>query len=134
MICTVSPPTEEDAENGQAGGLLGALPRTRPQRASKRRQGNRARPSAKPVGALEQDPARGAALARAGSGRASARGRGAPIPPQGYEAEAQAATGGSVAPPSGQELLGSLAEAAGDLLHSGLSRGARLLKDALPRI
>ncbi|MHB1998656.1 MAG: hypothetical protein ACYCSI_00495 [Solirubrobacteraceae bacterium] len=57
-----------------------------------------------------------------------------PAPRQGYDAESDLGLGFSVSPPSASELLGSLAELAGDLAQSGLIAGGRLLKGALSRL
>jgi hypothetical protein len=55
------------------------------------------------------------------------------VPRQGYESEEEAATG-AVQPPGGADLLLSAAEIVGDLAKAGLSRGERLVKDALSRL
>jgi hypothetical protein len=55
------------------------------------------------------------------------------VPRQGFESEEERATG-SVAPPSGIELLGTAAEALGEIAKAGLSGGERLLKDVLSRL
>jgi hypothetical protein len=75
----------------------------------------------------------------AGSKPAAAKRRGAkrvakppepPAPKQGYEPEEELELGGTVNPPSGAELVESVADIVGELANSGLAAGGRLLKDA----
>jgi hypothetical protein len=103
-----------------AEGILANLPRTRPQRSTARRDAARqaakktkasAGKRAKPTAKLLQNPA----------------------PRQGFEAESDPVNG-PVQPPGGVDLLTSAAELAGELTKTGLSTGARLLKDALSRL
>lgn len=132
--------------------MLAELPSTRPQRASARREHARRRARSTEVGpkpAAAKAPAAGAkkasakarpkprasnsgpkAARRTGSRAASALG---PTPRQGYEADDDL-TGTSVSPPSGAEVLGSLAELAGELAQNGITAGGRLLKGALSRL
>jgi hypothetical protein len=71
--------------------------------------------------------------------RRPARSRGAgpvidePAPRQGYEAEPDS-LGGPVQPPGGTELVASAAELAGELAKSGVTAGARVLRDFLSRL
>jgi hypothetical protein len=130
------------------GGILAALPRARPQRASARRAAARTSTAAK----------RGTAAAKAGaetkteSARAAATKRPVapkkpvlkkklaakpiakpaeqPAPKQGYEPEEELELGKTVNPPSGVELVESVADIIGELANSGLTAGGRLLKDA----
>lgn len=53
------------------------------------------------------------------------------VPKQGYEPEEEVELGKSVSPPSGLELVESLAAVLGELAGGSLSAGGRLLKDAL---
>jgi hypothetical protein len=53
-----------------------------------------------------------------------------PVPKQGYEPEEELELGKSVNPPSGAELVESVADIIGELANSGLTAGGRLLKDA----
>lgn len=157
--------------------VLAELPRTRPQRASRRREAARAEGSkppetpkkpaaaapkratkrsgdkdAKPASnrtAQKQKPKAPAAKSAtskrraktpAGAGAASrsrtdARSSAAkaePVPLQGFEPEEQIA-GTPVTPPTGPELIGSLAELAGELAHTGIAAGGRLLKGIFSR-
>jgi len=57
-----------------------------------------------------------------------------PVPPQGFEPEAEMDAGAAVNPPSSTELAASLLELVGDVAQSGLSSGGRLLKDVLSRL
>jgi hypothetical protein len=53
-----------------------------------------------------------------------------PAPKQGYEPEEEVELGTTVNPPSGAELVESVADIVGELANSGLAAGGRLLKDA----
>jgi hypothetical protein len=54
-----------------------------------------------------------------------------PVPRQGYEPEDEVELGATVDPPSGVELVESVADIVGELAGAGLTAGGRLLKDAL---
>ncbi len=62
--------------------------------------------------------------------RASAKLPEPPAPKQGYEPEEELELGKTVNPPSGVELVESVADIVGELANSGLTAGGRLLKDA----
>jgi hypothetical protein len=120
-------------------GVLANLPRTRPQRSTPRRAA--ARGEAK---AARAAPARararggraggsGQTRARPGSRPKAAPRRQPAAPVQGFECEAEAATG-SVQPPGAVELLASAAEVVSELTKAGLSRSERLLKDLVSRL
>ncbi len=133
-------------------GVLGRLPRTRPQRSSPRRAAAR-----KSTTAATAATTNGAAPAAATSATAqrvrsgqratrkakpSVRAGGArvrsarvleDVPPQGYECEDDAARG-TVRPPGSAELVASAVELVGELAKSGISTGERLVKDALSRL
>jgi hypothetical protein len=51
-------------------------------------------------------------------------------PNQGYEPEEEVELGNTVNPPSGVELVESVADIVGELANSGLAAGGRILKDA----
>jgi len=113
--------SDADSTNGRPSareterGVIANLPRTRPQRPSARRAASRR-----------------ATQVRTGTAEAERAAPGAPpAPRQGYEPESDFETGASVQPPSGAELIASVAEIAGELAQAGLSSGGRLLKDAL---
>ncbi|MGC2374402.1 MAG: hypothetical protein WA484_11065, partial [Solirubrobacteraceae bacterium] len=53
-----------------------------------------------------------------------------PAPKQGYEPEEEVELGATVNPPSGAEVVESVADIVGELASSGLAAGGRLLKDA----
>jgi hypothetical protein len=55
------------------------------------------------------------------------------VPRQGFESEMDRASG-PVQPPGGAELVTSAVEIVGELARAGLSRGERLLRDALDRL
>jgi hypothetical protein len=54
----------------------------------------------------------------------------APAPKQGYEPEEEVELGKTVNPPSGVELVESVADIFGELANSSLAAGGRILKDA----
>jgi len=136
-----------------AGGVLAALPRTRPQRASARRTAARKaaksettakatapakakaseRAASKPPRAASKPP-RQATRARVASQQRKPRlqPQAEPLTPkQGYEPEEEVELGKTVNPPSGGELVESLADIFGELAGAGMTAGGRLLKDAL---
>jgi hypothetical protein len=53
-----------------------------------------------------------------------------PAPKQGYEPEEEFELGNTVDPPSGVEVVESVADIVGELANSGLAAGGRILKDA----
>ncbi len=159
-----------EADSIPEGGILAALPRARPQRASARRAAARRSTATKKGTSSGQDAHNDEDKERSGgygqearserepcSGRASgsqeADGQEAcrreegridqeareeadrqaaepPAPKQGYEPEEELELGKSVSPPSGAELVESVADIIGELANSGLTAGGRLLKDA----
>jgi len=163
MMCAMNDGMESQAapnSDGEGPGVLGNLPRTRPQRASPRRAAAR-RSAGENAGGERTTPAPAADAApaekaRGTDGRREAGRRASPsrtakragggsrrqkrsvakldaVPPQGYEADDDAATG-AVRPPGGAELVLSAAEIVGELAKAGLSRSERLIKDALSRL
>jgi len=112
------------------GGILAALPRKRPQRASPRRATTPATTTKEPAGAgAGKKPV--AARKRAGAvAKPTAKPTEPPAPKQGYEPEEEIETGTTVHPPSGVELVESVADILGELAGTGLTAGGRLLKDA----
>lgn len=158
-------------------GVLGSLPRTRPQRPSRRRESAKAstgsgasptsrnqdsssasgtsRGSATPRGS-EKPRARKTTAAKASTAKASTartstaktstakasaakrtapktppRRREPPAPKQGYEPMEEPKAGTTVHPPSGAELVESVATIFAELASVGLKAGGRVLKDAL---
>jgi hypothetical protein len=156
--------TPEQANDPEApqGGVLAALPRTRPQRTSARREAARAQAkseTASPASVGKQGGAKTAAKAKPKT-RASAKPKVTPktkpkaaaakkpvkraaaklrapakpeehAPKQGYEPEEEVELGNTVHPPSGGELMESVADIFGELAGLGANAGGRLLKDAL---
>jgi hypothetical protein len=134
-------------------GILAALPRTRPQRATARRtaaRGDRqgrtrgtlaaeapatARASKKPKQKSKSKPTRTVVQkptrAAKRTAKIPAKPVDPPVPKQGYEPEEEVALGATVHPPSGVELVESVADIVGELAGSSLAAGGRLLKDAL---
>jgi hypothetical protein len=125
-------------------GVLGNLPRTRPQRASARRAHARA-------AGLRRPPAKSQAktttASRPGAAKPSAKARAKPprsrtrksepagerVPPQGYEPESESLQG-PIQPPGGTELAGSIAELAGELAKASVSTSAHFVKGLLSRL
>ena len=73
-----------------------------------------------------------ATSAKAASSRAASSKKPAepPAPKQGYEPEEEVELGKTVDPPSGVELVESVADIFGELANSSLAAGGRILKDA----
>jgi hypothetical protein len=97
-------------------GVMGSLPKTRPQRPSARRKTAQRKPA---------ERTRTPAKTKAEPPRA---------PRQGFEAESDVEPGKTVQPPGSAELAASVVELIGELAQSGLSSGGKLLKDALSRL
>jgi hypothetical protein len=149
MAATASPESPEPSGQ-ERHSVLADLPRTRPQRASARRESARKRAGTsarkqetprrktpKPSARQPQTPTRSPRPKAASKAKpkSSARRQAVkpPTPPQGYEADSDL-TGTPVSPPSGPEVLGALAELAGELAHNGIAAGGRLLRNTLSRL
>jgi hypothetical protein len=136
----MSDASQDNSSESGSGGILAALPRARPQRASPRRAAAKAaakKPKNTPKAAtkkLESAPKRRAKASRPVPIRGEAtrtRARNEPrAPKQGYEPEDEVELGVTVNPPSGTELVESVADIVGELAGAGLTAGGRLLKDA----
>ncbi|MGH2878883.1 MAG: hypothetical protein ACRDK4_04655 [Solirubrobacteraceae bacterium] len=167
-------PEQPNEPAAPQGGVLAALPRTRPQRTSARREaareraqsetamagsaraGDEPKTAAKPkpktrAGAKPKATARVKAAAKPKTAGAKPKARTAkkpsvkrpstklraPVKPearapkQGYEPEEDLELGNTVHPPSGGELIESVADIFGELAGLGANAGGRLLKDAL---
>lgn len=181
--------SESHPENPVEGGVLAALPRTRPQRVSARRAAARQRTSkteskkhdlaparSAPKTAASPKTARKATPTQTAPGKATptqtarkttsiapaaekiplvkaktvkakpapakpapkakaastsrSKPAEAPAPKQGYEPEEEVELGKTVNPPSGVELVESVADIFGELANSSLAAGGRILKDA----
>lgn len=180
MMPTPMTPEQANDAKGQQGGVLAALPRTRPQRTSARRAAARARvqsetataapgkraaakPATKAKANARKKPAKQTTVkqtrtkqtgterkspkTQAARDGARARGGARPVrpsrsrqgppqaeqmaPKQGYEPEEEIELGNTVHPPSGGELIESLADIFGELASAGAGAGGRLLRDAL---
>jgi hypothetical protein len=128
----------------EGAGILGALPRTRPQRASARRAkagGSGASATSTDAKAGQVPPrtaqartgrsAAGAGKTRPQSAKAPPRSARAPL--QGYEAEGPGAGTEPLAPPSATDVVASLVEAASELAGAGIRSGAHVLRGLLSR-
>jgi hypothetical protein len=102
-------------------GIMGSLPKSRPQRPSARRNVARSKAAAEP----KAKPKRKRSAPKAEPPRA---------PRQGFEAESDVELGKTVQPPGSAELAASVVELMGELAQSGLTSGGKLLKDALSRL
>jgi hypothetical protein len=156
------------------GGVLAALPRTRPQRSSPRRAAARtstaiktkkpagaqtaratkqpagaktptavkrtpttskratkpsARTAEKPATAKRPTAVKQAPASTKRAAKSSAKPPEPPTPKQGYEPEEEVELGNTVNPPSGVELVESVADIVGELANSGIAAGGRVLKD-----
>jgi hypothetical protein len=152
------PSVDGRLEEAGGDGVLGALPRTRPQRVSPRRAAAQAkrgktRSAAKPTSPKtarsKGEPAKGEARSKAASGRGTtSRSRAArpergdvaaaprtptrpPAPKQGYEPEEELELGRSVRPPGAVELIESVADIFLELASASLKSGGRALREAL---
>lgn len=111
------------------GGVLAALPRTRPQRASPRRAAARGK-AVKSETVSAERKTKAARKPRATKKPPPKRATEPPAPKQGYEPEDEIELGSTVNPPGGVELLESIGDILGELAGSGLAAGGRLVKDA----
>lgn len=86
----------------------------------------KAKPTAKPKSTAAKKPAKRASTKVKHPAKQEER-----APKQGYEPEEELELGNTVHPPSGGELLESIADIFGELAGAGAGVGGRLLKDAL---
>jgi hypothetical protein len=138
-VATMSEENRAD-QDPRAGDVMSSLPRARPQRPSRRREGGaatRGRRAAKPRAAGARAAAKPAAKAAAKTPRAASRGsKPAGVRPS---AATRAATKPRApkrppSPPRGTDIVGTAVQAAGELAELGLTLGARALRDAVRRI
>lgn len=122
-------PAETSAPDG---GVLAALPRTRPQRSSTRRAAARAGTATKTAPVAKRAVKKPATTKKRATKPIAkpAESPGGRAPNQGYEPEEEVELGNTVNPPSGVELVESVADIVGELANSGLAAGGRILKDA----
>jgi hypothetical protein len=120
--------------SGKGGDVMSSLPRTRPQRPSRRRASGRA-------GDAKAKPA--AARPKAAAKPASRRSRAASARPKPQGVRPSAATSAAskppppkrpASPPSGTDLVGTAVQAAGELAQLGLTLGTRALRDVVKRV
>jgi len=134
---------ERGDDNASGRDVMSSLPRTRPQRPSRRRASGAG--AAKPKRAPRAG-AKGEAIRSkpAAASRASAEGgrAGAPRTKPAGVRPSNATRAASQppppkrppSPPSGADLVGTAVQAAGELAQLGLTLGTRALKDAVKRI
>jgi hypothetical protein len=149
----VSEPAEGNGRSDtppEGAGVLANLPRTRPQRATARREaarsanaaaeeqpasngdGRKARTTArKPAGAAKR-PAK-QTRAQAPRAKPARKRQDHDIPRQGYESVEERATG-PVQPPGGTEFIGTAAEIVNEIAKAGISGGERVLRGVLSRL
>ncbi len=131
-------PNGRESDSISEGGILAALPRSRPQRTSPHRAAARTgKPTLtktktktktkRPVGAraVKKPAATTRPAAKPNVKPAEQR-----APKQGYEPEEEVELGATVHPPGSVELVESVADIVGELAGTGLAAGGRLLKDA----
>jgi hypothetical protein len=144
--CETMSPNENrngrEAKPTPEGGVLAALPRARPQRASARRAAARTGAATGQADAQAKTKATRATKAKQAAtvkkptaakkrvAKPIAKPVEPPAPKQGYEPEEEVELGATVHPPSGVELVESVADIVGELAGSSLAAGGRLLKDA----
>jgi sRNA-binding protein len=136
MIAPMSDVEDTPAPAPSEPGVMGNLPKTRPQRTSARRDAARSKAAAKPKAkaAAKPKPKPAAPKAKVEPAASKAKVEPARAPRQGFEAESDVEPGKTVQPPGGAELAASVVELIGELAQSGLNSGGRLLKDALSRL
>ena len=136
------PDTGDGTGSGEGRDVMSSLPRTRPQRPSRRRASGRSgdakakrapRAAAKPAAAR---PKAAAKPASRGSRAAAARPK-----PQGVRPSAATRAASKPpppnrppSPPSGTDLVGTAVQAAGELAQLGLTLGTRALRDVVKRV
>ena len=125
------PDTGDGNDLGKGGDVMSSLPRTRPQRPSRRRASGRtgdakSKRAPRAAGRAIQDVAgrRGALRSPPGvrPSAATQAARNTPPPKR------------PPSPPSGTDLVGTAVQAAGELAQLGLTLGTRALRDAVKRI
>jgi hypothetical protein len=131
----VSPRETNNSDNAAQnpvleGGVLAALPRTRPQRSSPHRAAARAGSVTKAKKPAAKPEVKKPAATKKRAVKPIAKPAEPPAPKQGYEPEEEVELGNTVNPPSGVELVESVADIVGELANSGLAAGGRILKDA----
>jgi sRNA-binding protein len=140
MIAPMSETENTSAPAAGEPGVMGSLPKTRPQHASARRKAARSNAAAepKPKATAEPKPKATASGGRAKGAKPATARKAKAEPPraprQGFEAESEVEPGKTVQPPGGAELAASVVELMGELAQSGLTSGGRLLKDVLSRL
>lgn len=143
MIAPMSETDNTSAPATNEPGVMGSLPKTRPQHASARRNAARGKAAAKPeptAAKAKEKPKPSAAAAKPKSTKSKpkpapkAKAEPPRAPRQGFEAEGNVEQGKTVQPPGGAELAASVVELIGELAQSGLTSGGKLLKDTLSRL
>ncbi len=125
------PDAGDGTGSGQSGDVMSSLPRTRPQRPSRRRATGR------------EGDAKAKRAPSAAAKPAAKRGRAASVRPKPEGVRPSAATRAASrpppprrppSPPGGTDLVGTAVQAAGELAQLGLTLGTRALRDAVKRI
>ncbi len=135
------PDAGDGTGSGQGGDVMSSLPRTRPQRPSRRRASGRAGDAKRPPRAAAKPAAAKASGARAKPSAKGARAASARPKPEGVRPSAATRAASRPpppkrppSPPSGTDLVGTAVQAAGELAQLGLTLGTRALRDAVKRI
>jgi hypothetical protein len=136
---------KRDAGDGTGSGrgddVMSSLPRTRPQRPSRRRaSGGGDKPKRAPRAARKPAAAKSAASGAKRAPKtpraASARRKPAGVRPSDATKAAgtQPSPNRPPSPPSGTDLVGTAVQAAGELAQLGLTLGTKALRDAVKRV
>jgi len=136
------PDAGDGSGSGRGGDVMSSLPRTRPQRPSRRRASaggdgpKRAPRAAAKPGARAKAPGARAKPAAKTPRAASARRKPAGVRPSAATSAAstQPSPNRPPSPPSGTDLVGTAVQAAGELAQLGLTLGTKALRDAVKRI
>jgi hypothetical protein len=133
------PDAGDGTGSGRGDDVMSSLPRTRPQRPSRRRASRGEKPKRAPAKpAAAKSSASGAGAKR---GPKTPRAASAPHKPAGVRpsdatkaAGTQPSPNRPPSPPSGTDLIGTAVQAAGELAQLGLTLGTKALRDAVKRV
>jgi hypothetical protein len=125
------PDAGDGTGSGKGGDVMSSLPRTRPQRPSRRRASGRTGEAK-----AKRAPRAAAKPGAKGPRGASARPKPAGVRPSAATKAARHAPPPKrpPSPPSGTDLVGTAVQAAGELAQLGLTLGTRALRDVVKRV
>jgi hypothetical protein len=135
------PDAGDGTGSGRGGDVMSSLPRTRPQRPSRRRASAGGDTPKRAPRAAAKSEAPKAAGARAQPAAKTPRAASARPKPAGVRpsaatkaASTQPSPNRPPSPPSGTDLVGTAVQAAGELAQLGLTLGTKALRDAVKRL